>query len=540
MTDEDKKNELIETLLEERDHLYRETVRLKTALKEASNIESYKNTIEELTYKNNYLQSVVEYLQRKIWGKSSERYIHPDPLQRTIDFDGLDILLEEQAEAEKAGIEVRAYKKEAVVRKETGKPFRQPLAESLPREEEHIYPENINPTSGEWTELPPVITEVLSHKPALFYVRRIIRHVYALKGKNTVGEQKAIVSAAMPVLPIAKSYADASLLAELMVNKYVHHLPFHRQIKMFSQLGVTLSSSTINDWFKETADLIRPLYYCLREQVLGTDYIQVDETTIPIINNDKQKTVRSYLWMVRSVMENTLFFHYDEGSRAQKVVARLLKDYQGALQTDGYEVYQMYENKKGVLPIGCWAHVRRKFDEARKEDEARAGYALGQIGMLYDIERMADDQRLSYEERAALRIRLAYPLMVVFEKWIYNEIPKVLPKGRIGKALRYTYNIFHKLTRYHLDGRYRMDNNLAENAIRPVALGRKNYLFCGNHSAAEDAAVFYSLLGCCNAIDVNFRDWLIFVLNHVHEYDNDYSKDLAELLPEQLKKNNHI
>jgi transposase len=466
-TDQAENRILIESLLEERDQLYRETVKLKTALSEASDVSSYQKTIAELTGEIEYLKSVVEYLQRKIWGKSSERFINPDPRQRTIDFEGLDVLPEEESEAEKAQTELEDYRKVVIVKKATRKPSRQPLPENLPRKEEHLYPEGIHYQSEEWMELPPRITEILVHQPASFYVRRIIRHVYASKSKNTIERQQAekeqqrLVSAQMPVLPIAKSYADATLLAEIMVNKYVHHLPFHRQIKMFTQLGVTLSSSTINDWFRETADLLRPLYYRLREKVLLSDYIQVDETTIPIVNNEKHKTVKSYLWMVRSVMENTLFFHYDEGSRAQKVAVGLLKDYQGALQTDGYEVYNIYENKNGVLPIGCWAHVRRKFDEARKEDKARAEYALGQIGMLYDVERMADDQGLSFEERAALRSRLAYPILVVFEKWVYNEIPKVLVKGRIGKALRYTYNIFHKLTRYHLDGRYRLDNNLA-------------------------------------------------------------------------------
>ena len=187
------------------------------------------------------------------------------------------------------------------------------------------------------------------------------------------------------------------------------------------------------------------------------------------------------------------------------------------------------------MPLGCWAHARRKFEEALKEDRVRAEYALEQIGMLYEVERMADDKNLSFEERAKMRSRLSYPLMCAFEKWILREYPAVLPKGRIGKALRYTYNIYHRLSRYHLDGRYRIDNNLAENAIRPVALGRKNYLFCGNHSAAEDAAVIYSLLGCCKAIDVNFRDWLVYVLDNIHSYDEDYSKDLAELLPKQWK-----
>ena len=451
-----------------------------------------------------------------------------------IDFEGLDVLPEEEALAEEAEKEITHYKTIKVTVKEKKKPVRESLPESLPRIEEHIYPVGVDPASGDWAELAPEVSEILEIEPSKFYVRRIIRHVYVQKDKSQL-DTSPVVSAPMPSLPIAKSYAGASLLSEIVVNKYVHHLPFHRQIQMFRQLGINIPASTINDWFKETADLLRPLYYRLRELVLSSDYIQVDETTIPIIDNEKHRTVKSYLWMVRSVMENMVFFHYDKGSRAQKVAIELLKDFRGALQTDGYEVYSIYENKQGVLPLGCWAHARRKFEEALKEDEARAGYALGQIGLLYDVERMADEQDLSYEERAELRERLAYPILRVFEKWIVNECPKVLPKGRIGKALRYTYKIFHRLSRYHLDGRYKIDNNLAENAIRPVALGRKNYLFCGNHDAAENAAIVYSLLGCAKAADVNFKEWLIDILNHIHEYDDDYDRDLMELLPANWK-----
>jgi hypothetical protein len=342
----------------------------------------------------------------------------------------------------------------------------------------------------------------------------------------------------MPVLPIAKSYAGATLLADITIDKYVNHLPFYRQIQIFKQQGISIAPATINGWFRDVADLMRPTYYRLKELVLGCDYIQSDETTIPIINNEKHQTVRGYIWMVRAVMPNLVFFHYDHGSRAQKVALQLFKDYQGAIQTDGYAVYDIYENKKGVLPIGCWAHARRKFEEALKEDKARGSYALEQIGLLYEVERRADQEQLSYEQRADIRSRLSYPIMVAFEKWLLNEYPKVLPKGRIGQAIRYTYNIYHKLTRYHLDGRLRMDNNLGENAIRPIALGRKNWLFCGNDDAAENAAIIYSLLGCCKASGVNFRDWLVFFLNNIHKYDDDYSMDLAELLPHNFKIKN--
>ena len=160
---------------------------------------------------------------------------------------------------------------------------------------------------------------------------------------------------------------------------------------------------------------------------------------------------------------------------------------------------------------------------------------MSQIGLLYDVERRADTEKLSDQDRAELRARLSYPIMVAFEKWITAEYPKVLRQGRIGKALLYTHNIYHKLTRYHLDGKLKMDNNLAENAIRPIALGRKNWLFCGNHDAAENAAIIYSMLGCCKAHGVNFRDWLVFFLENIHNYDDDYSKDLAELLPHNFK-----
>jgi transposase len=539
----------LQQILEDRDRLFRETSRLKSQLASFENFDSERttyqkqitekdNTINQLDETVNKLKQQIEMLQRRIWGKSSERYINENPLQRKLDFDGLDLLPEEKELATSAKEEIEQYKKVRVIEvKDKKHPVRKPLPESLPREETHLYPQHINLEN--WTELAPEITEVLERESARWYVRRIIRHKYALKDKSQDVE-KQIVTASMPVLPIAKSYAGATVLADIIIDKYVNHLPFYRQIQMFKQQGISIAPATINGWFQNVADLMRPAYYRLMELVLASDYIQSDETTIPIINNEKQTTIKGYIWMIRAVMGNLVFFHYDHGSRAQKVALHLFKDFQGVIQTDGYAVYDIYENKKGVLPIGCWAHARRKFEEALAEDKARASYALEQIGLLYDVERQADHEQLSYEQRAELRSRLAYPIMVAFEKWLLNEYPKVLPKGRIGKAIRYTYNIFHKLTRYHLDGRLKIDNNLGENAIRPIALGRKNWLFCGNDDAAENAAIMYSMLGCCKAHEVNFRDWLVSFLSNIHNYDNDYSKDLAELLPHNFKLQNQI
>jgi len=485
----------LQQILQERDRFFRETSKLKSQLDSYENFESerasYKQQIDQKDATIARLKQQLEMLQRKIWGKSSEKHINGDPQQRCFDFEGLDLLPEEKELATCAKEEIEQYKTIRVPVKEKTHPVRKPLPESLPREECHIYPDF--PGLDKWTELEPEVTEVLERDPARWFVRRIIRHKYVLKEKG-LDVEKQIITAPMPLLPIAKSYAGATLLADITIDKYVNHIPFYRQIQMFQQQGITISPATINGWYKGVADLMRPTYYRLMEIVLGTDYIQSDETTIPIINDEKHKTVKGYIWMVRAVMRDLVFFHYDHGSRAQKVALQLFKDYQGVIQTDGYAVYDMYENKKGVLPIGCWAHSRRRFEEALKEDKARATYALEQIGLLYDVERRADQEQLSFEERADLRSRLSYPIMVAFEKWMVNEYPKVLPKGRIGQAIRYTHGIYHKLTRYHLDGRLKMDNNLAENAVRPVALGRKNWLFCGNHEAAENAAIMYSML----------------------------------------------
>jgi len=546
MTDKDV---LIEALLQQRDELYQELSRLRDidqgALEKAEKKnERYEAVIKEKDDKIKKLTDQLAWYRRKFWKPASERFIPQDPNQRRIDFDGLDVLPEEKETIKEAEKEVISYERKKP-EKAKKKPVRASLPEDLRREKEVIEPAGIDEN---YVRIGEEITEILELKPGELYVRQIIRPKYALKKQlqqeqeetNTDTPERNVKIAKLPLLPLPRSNAGASLLAELLIGKYMYHLPFHRQIAMFRQSGMSLSPSTVNGWFSGSSDLLRALYYRLKELVLATDYIQVDESTVPVVNNEKRRTVKAYLWVVRSVMENLVFFHYDKGSRAQKVVIDLLHEYKGAVQTDGYEAYSIYENKKGVLLLGCWAHARRKFNDALKEDKQGAEYALKQIGMLYRIEDMASDQKLDYQQRAALRQRLAYPIMCAFEKWIVNYYPKTLPKGMMNKALSYTYSLFHRLTRYHLDGRYQMDNNLVENSIRPMAIGRRNYLFCGNHDAAENAAIMYSLLGTCKAHDVNPREWLTDVLNRIPEYNNNYSLDLADLLPHKWKASKEL
>jgi len=547
MSDNDR---LVEALLQQRDELYQELSRLREidngALDRAEKKnQRYEAIIKEKDDKIKQLTDQMAWYRRKLWKASSEKYIPQDPNQRRIDFDGLDILPQEQEAIREAEKKIISYERKKPQKKK--KPVRLALPDHLRRETEVIEPKGIDQN---WVRIGQEVTEILEHKPGELFVRQIIRPKYALKNhllkqheqSEGAGAQtsEAVKIASLPLLPLPRSNAGASLLADLLLSKYMYHIPFHRKIAMFKQAGIHLPASTVNGWFVGSSDLLRALYYRLRETVLATDYIQVDESTVPVVGNDKRRAVKSYLWVVRSVMENLVFFHYDKGSRAQRVVVDLLKNYKGAVQTDGYEAYSIYEQKKGVLLLGCWAHARRKFTESLAEDKTGAEYALKQIGMLYRVETMAEDQQLDARKRAELRQKLAYPILTAFEKWIVSYYPKTIPKGRMNRALSYTYSLFHRLSRYHLDGRYRIDNNLVENAIRPLAVGRKNFLFCGNHDAAENAAIMYSLIGCCKASEVDPQQWLTDVLARIPEYNSNYNMDLADLLPHNWKASKDV
>lgn len=470
------------------------------------------------------LSNELLWLRRQMFGQKTERYIPEDPKQLKLDFEGLDILPEEQELYEQSVEEVMAYKRKPKGPKK--KPVRLPLPEHLERVDETIEPKNIDLENA--IMIGQEITEVLEYIPGKLFVRRIIRPKYVL------GKDKGICIADLPSLPLPKSNAGASLLAHLLVSKYIDHLPFYRQLQIFKRENVHIAASTVNDWFLAATSLLTPLYDKLKELTLASDYIGIDESTIPVVNNEKHKTIKAYIWIVRDNNKNIAFFHYDHGSRSYNTLIKLLKEYKGTIQSDGYGAYDMYENKKDILLLACLAHCRRKFEEALTNDKSRASQALEQIGMLYTIERMADDDNLSFEDRAALRKRLAYPILIAFERWLEDNYAKTLPKSKIGKAIIYTHTIYRRLSRYILDGRYRVDNNLTENVIRPLALGRKQYLFCQTHEAAEKAAIVYSLMACCKLHGVNPMMWLTDVLSRIDEK----GINIEEMLPHRWKNGN--
>ena len=322
-----------------------------------------------------------------------------------------------------------------------------------------------------------------------------------------------------------------------MLGKYEYHLPFYRQIKQFHHLGVKIPSNTLSGWFKPTCELLTPLYKVLKEEVLNTDYIQVDETTLPVINKESHYAKKEYLWMVRAVMKKLVFFHYDDGSRSGDTAYSLLKSFDGYLQSDGYGAYNVFKENDQVWRVACMAQTRRRYEIALDENKSLAEYALKQIQQLYQIERMADEQNLSYEERYKKRNELARPIMLSFEKLMEKTYPTVLPKNRMGEAISYSYALWPRMKNYLKDGRLKIDNNLAENALRPIALSRKNFMFCGNHEAAQNTAVICSLLASCKESGINPREWLNDVIAKMPYYQKPGNEEnLRALLPNYWKQ----
>lgn len=357
-------------------------------------------------------------------------------------------------------------------------------------------------------------------------MRKIVRPKYAKPNND------GVAIAELPTLPIPKGNAGASLLAFIMVSKFVDNLPYYRQIQIFKRQGLILSDSTINGWFNATAKLLEPLYDTLEKLLLKSDYIQADKSPIGVQDSHKQGSLHSvYQWVYRSPIERLVLFKYHPG-RGQEAPKAMLYDFSGTLQTDGYQAYKNMKTNGEITHLACMAHARRYFDKALKNDKKRAEYVLTLMQRLYEIESKARECEISFETRYRYRQLYAKPVLKELENWLIENQYQTTPQSSIGQAIAYTKNLWPTLKAYIDDGKYDIDNNLIENAIRPLALGRKNYLFAGSHKAAQHAAMFYSFFASCKINNIEPQAWLTDVLNRIPDHK---ANKLGELLPQNGK-----
>ncbi len=481
------------------------------------------------------LENQLAWLRKKVFGKMGEKNLPLDPAQ-------LDLFAENQvmSEEEKAELAKAAEESGREITKMIGvkaKPSRKPLdTTKLPVEMEDIYPEGTLAENGvlrdEYVEIGTEETSRLERIPAKVYVVRTVRHKVISKSdiKDKHPEDRTILIPALPLAPVSKCIAGASVLADIITGKFLYHLPFYRQIQQYKEAGITISDSTMGGWYEAALEKLKLLYDLLRKQILSSEYVQIDESVIPVIDNEKHRARKGYEWCVRDAVTGDVMFHYDRGSRGYHVARELLGGFRGCVQSDGYEAYDQFEKMEGITMYGCWAHARRKYCDALEENKSLATEAICYIRRLYKVEEEADKAALTPEQRCGKRKKESYPVILTFEKWMTEHYPKVLPQSRIGKAIAYTYTLLPRLSRYVNDGRVNIDNNLIENTIRPLALGRKNYLFCGNDASAYRAAIVYSLIGTCKAAGIEPREWLEDVLGKIPYYLRD-TRDMDELLP---------
>ena len=452
-----------------------------------------------------------------IFGTKSERFIPVDKAQLIL----FEELIKKEEALEKHIITYQRDKKKT----EKEKPVRTAIPSHFPRVEEIVEPENI-PLGA--VKIGQEVTELLEIKPLTVFVRRIIRPKYAL------ANQQGIIIGELPSLPIPKGNASASLLSFILISKFVDHLPLYRLLQIFKRQDLNISKSTIGGWVAKTATLLEPLYDSFKEKFLeNADYIQADESPIKVQDRDKKKALhQGYMWVYRNPENKLILFDYNKG-RSKEVPEEFFKEFTGTLQSDGYKAYRSLTTKGNITLLGCMAHARRYFEKALDNDPKRADHILLLIQKLYRMERTLKQRNASIDLIKRCRVRYALPILNELELYLITEKNNVLPKSSIGIAINYTLNIYQNLKQYINDPRFEIDNNNIENAIRPLAIGRKNYLFAGSHEAAQNIAMFYSFFATCKTLSINPTDWLTDVIDRIPEHK---ANKLFELLPQNWKK----
>ena len=483
----------------------------------------------DLNYKIADLTHQAAQFKKMIFGSRHERFVATDDnkikLQLSLALDAETIAQCKITDATK--VEYIRTKTEVTENKPKAHPGRMKLPEHLRRDTIILQPDT--DVTG-LKKIGDEISEVLDYIPGELYVKQYIRPKYVVPLSDT---DNTVITASLPGRLLEKCMAGEGLLAQIIVDKYADHLPLHRQLQRFERVGVKIAQSTINDWVKAALTHLIALYQTHKQLVLESLYLHADETTIKVLDeNKKGKTHLGYYWVYHNSEQKIVLFDYRQG-RGREGPNDILQNFKGYLQTDGYAGYADFDKRPGIVLIHCMAHARRKFVEALQNDKTRSEYALNMFQQLYAVERWIKDEALTDDALLQLRQQKAVPILKTLKEWMIAEYAKVLPRSPIGGAIAYCLPRWEKLSTYTTNAILQIDNNPVENAIRPVAIGRKNYLFAGSHEAAGRAAIVYSLFATCRLHNINPYQWLKDVLERMHLYS---TTNIADLLPQNWKK----
>jgi transposase len=452
----------------------------------------------------------IRHLRAQLFGRKSEKVREDGPQPLPL-FDMPEPEGEEEA-VEETHVPAHTRRKKG----------RKPLPDSLPRIEvihDIDSAEKICACGCELSRIGEEVSEQLDIVPAKIQVIRHIRPKYACRNCEGVEDDGPTVKIApVPAQIIPKSIATPGLLAHILTGKFIDHTPFYRQEKQLLRLGVELSRTTMCKWAMQTAAVCRPLLNLLIDEVLVASYINIDETTLQVLQEPgRDPTTKSYMWVFRrGDPEKPVLIYQYHPTRSGDVVKEFLRDFEGYVQTDGYSGYDFLAHRKKIRHIGCWAHSRRKFmdvikAQGKNRKPGSADVALKYIKELYGLEKEAHKKSLTPDEIRQMRQERSKPILEEFKIWLGKKSLQTPPKGLLGKAIAYTLNQWEKLIGYLEDGRLAPDNNMAENCIRPFVIGRKNWLFSGTPEGAEASALLYSLIETAKANNLEPNAYLRYI-----------------------------
>ena len=516
-----------------------------TFLSPAEEITHLKEQNKQLEAKTQELEALVEGLQttirnqqhqlegliKRVYGKTSEKL---DPNQLLMQ----ELIMEADKNGALKAQEAVEVVQETVVAAHTRRHHgRQALPEHLPRVEHVLDIKTQDKSCACGKELVHIgddVTERVDYQPSSLFVNRYVRPKYACGDCNCDG--CGVKQHPTPEGPIERCEADAGLLAHIAVEKYEHHNPLYRQEYRLKCQGVDISRQTMSDWMAGCAWALKPLYDLMKEKILAYDIVLNDDTPVDQRDGPNKGIQTARMWATVGG-ENFKYTLYNfTTNRCKEGPLEFFKDYKGFFMSDAYAGYSGLGKPPTteevtahiVTHLACWAHARRYFVEAQSTSPRAAGEVLVLIAKLYGVE--SEAKHLNTRERFAIRQKESTPLLAKIKKKLEDHIPGHLPQSPMRKAINYTLALWEELNTYLQDGRLPIDNNLAENAIRPIALGRKNWLFVGSEDGGHTAAVLMSFCISCRKNKINTWKYLKDILQRIQSHP---ASRLAELLPDQ-------
>ena len=492
---------MISNVVKRNEELTKENEELRTVRK------TLEDALKRATIEREYLQFQIDKLSRMLFGTSSEKLP-----ARTDGTHQLELFEEAKREIE---LEELQEGEELTRERKKRRGNRRPIPEDVHREQVvvDVDPElRVCPDCGEEMECFGTDTsEDLEYIPALLFVVEYILKKYACRKC-----QSGVVQATRPPRPIPKARPGAGLLAYVLVSKYQDHLPLHRLERIFGRHGMELSRKTLCDWVQATAELLRPIVEAMKKKLLDASLLQADETSVRVKNQEvKGKTSKAYIWTY-GTPEGEVVYDFTMG-RSAAGPTEFLGAYSGYLQSDSYSVYKSLEKQGKTVHVGCWAHARRRFYEAREEDPGFTKLVLTAIQRLFRIEREAKSEGIKGEELVALRQSESLPLLEGIKELLEAKRPEVVPESGIGDAIDYALGNWPALERYVEIPEAAPDNNAAERSLRGIVLGRKNWMFVGHPKAGPRAAIILSLIETCRRLGVEPFKYLKSVISALAE-----------------------